>query len=462
MSPHILNPLIGVSAEQLKHCKLGTHVGTARLPEHGDDDHPTKKMVQHFRQLTRQEVAHSSTLDYEATCFVPACGPALIALRHSSEDPLTREFGKSLTVVGQSPDGPFRLHCPQYYVKVTSGREAKPFWAIAAPVNAPTTIDYGAPRTIARVEAIINNFDFQYGNHDQGAPSSKIVLPKNILRVQAAGRPIDFSWRADRQQLRDLADAGLLRSAAFTKFSFAAWEGASEEDLITFAQDVASLCTFAIGQHSGVPVLTFLDGNGEVVKRFVWQSMESRVRRGGVLDNSEIPTGLPGFFAQCFEEHVRMRHSPLPWRRLPFVCAAIEDPPYLEQKFASLMMALEFFINNSLRDRPDSLTQTQIEGLQLPGLLGHARRVLGWDIPGHYTARELYRLLRNAVMHGGELPTKDAAVFRHNFDKWRLFLARRALIRLGYTGKIHSPVSGFGGLSQVDDFSEEGNSFEPR
>lgn len=64
-------------------------------------------------------------------------------------------------------------------------------------------------------------------------------------------------------------------------------------------------------------------------------------------------------------------------------------------------------------------------------------------------------------MHGGELPTKDSTEFRLLFDKWRLFLFRRVLIRLGYQGQVISPHNGWKSSSDVADFSEEHNSFIP-
>ena len=42
------------------------------------------------------------------------------------------------------------------------------------------------------------------------------------------------------------------------------------------------------------------------------------------------------------------------------------------------------------------------------------------DIPKHSVARDTIRLLRNAVMHGGELPTQDRTEFRQLFDKWQV------------------------------------------
>ena len=64
-------------------------------------------------------------------------------------------------------------------------------------------------------------------------------------------------------------------------------------------------------------------------------------------------------------------------------------------------------------------------------------------------------------MHGGEVPTKDATEFRLLFDRWRLFLFRRVLIRLGCRGKVISPHKGWASSSEVADFRQEHNSFTP-
>jgi hypothetical protein len=142
---------------------------------------------------------------------------------------------------------------------------------------------------------------------------------------------------------------------------------------------------------------------------------------------------------------------------MPFLFAAIEDPPYLEQKIATLMAAVELFIRNALTE-DGRLTKEQIDSKSLPELIGAAGNLLGWDIHKHYTTQERYRLLRNATAHGNALPG-DIADARHDFDKWHLFLARRYFIRLGYKGSVASPQRGFASSSLVDDFSEENNCF---
>jgi len=100
-----------------------------------------------------------------------------------------------------------------------------------------------------------------------------------------------------------------------------------------------------------------------------------------------------------------------------------------------------------------------VAGKTLPELIGAARGVLRWDVPNHYTARERHRRLRNAVAHGDELPD-DASAVRRDFDKWRLFLLRRLLIRMGFRGKVRSPEKGWASLSRVDNFEEGHNSFQ--
>ena len=64
-------------------------------------------------------------------------------------------------------------------------------------------------------------------------------------------------------------------------------------------------------------------------------------------------------------------------------------------------------------------------------------------------------------IHGEAPPTADNAQFRLMFDKWRLFLFRRVLIRLGYGGTVVSPHTGRESDSDVGDFSQEHNNFTP-
>src|SRR5262249_19369542 len=128
------------------------------------------------------------------------------------------------------------------------------------------------------------------------------------------------------------------------------------------------------------------------------------------------------------DEHCRMQQTEL-WRRMPSLYAAIEDPPYLEQKYATLMMAVELLIRSSVIEG-GHLSLAEAETKTLPPLIGLARDTLRWDVPEHSTEGNRYRRTRNAVAHGGSLPA-DIDQVRDDFDKWKLFLLRRLFIRLG-------------------------------
>ncbi|MGH9240810.1 MAG: hypothetical protein ACRD3G_22425 [Vicinamibacterales bacterium] len=264
-----------------------------------------------------------------------------------------------------------------------------------------------------------------------------------------------FRHRLEHDELLALVRAGLLRSASFTEIAFDLSAGETDDQALDFSTNVAALCTFASGTGVGVAMLELQDGAGTPVRRIIPQPVTSRYRAFEIVEDFH----LPQLFSETFAEHIRMKETHAPWRKLRSYCGSLEDSPFLEQKFASLMMAIEYFIRNSLLER--GLPPKRVASYDFPSLIGAARTELSWDIPRHYTAKETVRLLRNAVMHGGELPTADSAEFRRLFDKWRLFLFRRVLVRLGYTGQVASPHKGWASASAVGDFSEEQNCFRP-
>lgn len=407
-----------------------------------------------FEKWLGRRMVALSELDFEASCLVPATGNCMILLRNQSECLPSRNWGGGLTITGDSPDGKFELTCPQFYVKAGSQKNEQPAWAILSPVNHRVIVVYGTARPITRVVAIINNFDFEYGNW----PTDLKEIPREkVLRVQTGGRTVDFAKRDNYVRLRNLLEVGLLWSTALLTFSFSTWEGASEDDLVTFADHVGSLCSIVAQQHTGIPVLTFLDNEGRAVKRILGDAIESRFRQSYVLRHLHFPEALPKLFVQCFDRHVQMQESHL-WKRLPAFFAGIEDSPYLEQKCATLMAGLELLFRNSLIEGGHN-SEEEAKKITLPGLLGKARKELGWEIPSHYTEKDLYRLLRNAVSHGDHLPGQPDEI-RYHFEKWRLFLMRRFLLRLGFDGKVASADHGYASVSSVSDFSEDHNSFE--
>jgi hypothetical protein len=302
------------------------------------------------------------------------------------------------------------------------------------------------------VAGTINNFDFDHGN----VKSSGGLPGREVLRLEAGGRTVDFVWRSNRVQLRRLVDAGFLGTSSFVNFSFAAWPDASDVELTNFADSVASLCSFVVEQHTGVPILSFLDAEGRVVCRTLRASVQSKYRDECALRVIHGDTGLPQLFRQCFDNHCCMLQTDL-WRRLGPLFAAVLDPPYLEQKYATLMMAVELLIRSSLIEA-GHLDLSEAESKTLPKLIGMARGLLRWDVPYHYTEEDRYRTIRNAVDHGGALP-HDPSVVYADFAKWKLFLLRRVFMRLGYTGQVASPQKGWASSSPVEEFSEEHNSF---
>jgi hypothetical protein len=441
-----LFPLQEEVARLTKDCKLKLHSGECDNVHQNDPSDPGWQLFAAFQQARQEDVELEPQRPFRASFVVPVSGDCLIFLHSPDDQCPSQNLGRNLTIRGTSPDGCFVATCPQFYVSATSDSGVHPAWVIASPVNGPMQIEYGEPRQLDRVEAIINNFDPARGNTSD-----------QILRVEADGRTVDFNWRPRRSHLRTMLDAGVLRSAALTSFSFRAWDGAGEADLLSMAYNVASLCSVATRQQTGIPVITLLDSCGRVVKRVIPQPVESDFHTQHSLRFlSSDEFGLPRLFRECFTEFAQMQRSEL-WRRMPPLIASLEDQPFLDQKVACLMAALERLIRNCLIENDE----TEIQATNFTELIAAARGALRWDIPKHYTSRERHRELSNATRHGDDLPFSSDIV-RNDFDKWRLFLTRRYLMRLGYRGPVSSPRQGWASTSPVDDFTEENNSFSRR
>lgn len=450
MDAKALYPLGEDAARLLRHCRLPLHHGIGRIASHDDTDH---SIASALKRLADQSALAPSDSNFAASCLVPAASDCLIIMRWESDNHLARNFGKDLVVAGTSPDGPFELSCPQYYVNSTSTAWEKPGWSIASPRNGPLTIRYGNPRPIASVRAVINNFDFEYGNVTY---KNRDVDAPQVLQVHPLGRTVNFRWREDHRALLRLVETEVLRYSALVTFSFSAWPNATEDDLSAFAHQIAAMCSFVAKQHTGIPVLSLLDTNGHPVKRIVGNAVESAFRTSYVLRDLHLPEEFDKLVDQCFAELVVLLANN-EWQRLFATCRAIEDPPFLEQKAASLMAAVELLMRICLVEQ-SKLSLEESEKKTLPELVGLVKKHLGWSVPTHYTTGERHRLLRNAVAHGNKLPSPAPNV-RNDFDKWHLFLLRRILLRLGFDGKVASPQGGFASVSDVHEFSEVHNSF---
>jgi hypothetical protein len=392
-----------------------------------------------------------STVRGVAEFILPAEGHAVVAFRSESSK-LGCDFANDLVIEGTDPLGSFRIHVPQCHVQGDAGAFTRG-WSLAAPINQPVRVEYGPERPVHICKVLLNNFDYACGDAvvtDRGA-----TRQGTRLQFEAGGRLAEFRWRPDHDELLALMHADILPSGSLTEVSFEPRDSETDDDLMQFAQDIAAICTFAVGASVGVAMLEMLDADGAAVRRVVTNPVGSRYCPREVVSDIH----LPALFRETFHAYVSMRQSDLPWRKLPSYCGSLEDCPYLEQKFAAVVMALEFFMRNCLIEagRPAK----EVASLTFHELIGAAKNRLSWEVPKHYAAGDTTRLLRNAVMHGGELPTKDSAEFRLQFDKWRLFLFRRVLIRLGYSGEVVSPYQGIESSSHVADFSADHNSFEP-
>ena len=398
------------------------------------------------------------------TLRAPQSGSTRFRIEGAVETLPPRGFNEGpITFAGDSEDGLFTATIGQYGVVAAPPQNRRlefgiESWAIAIPRNEPVIIEYGSHRDVRVVEALINNFDFGKSNACALDKIGEGAGP--ALSVMAGQRNVVFRRYSGYDELLLRARTGEVKSPALCAFEFAVAPEESDDSMRNFAHDVAALCSVASGQHTGLPVVTMLDEIGHPVRRYIGDPIESALRVPPVLDPKSIPHCITQLFQECFDEFVRMRQSALRWDRLVSELAAIEDPPYLEQKFASLMMAVEFFMKASLRESPAYPTPGDLSEKSFKDLIAITRKHLQWDTPKHYTIHERVRKLRNAVMHGGNLPTVDQQEFRSMFDKWRLFLHRRVLIRLGYSGDVASVEGGWKSSSSVDEFSADHNTFD--
>lgn len=446
-------PVYPLDAEHdclLKHARLHLHLGKARIESQLDRDssHPLAKLFKHFNP----DAPELPDVEFDAAFFLPVSGNCQVFLQCQPDFRLHRNFGANLTVAGNSDDGPFTFRCEQFYVETEGEGPAGRRWAVAHPVNKPAELTYHCAGPIARVTALLNNFDFDTGNE----PKDSGV--RHILRVQAAGRDVDLIHQHGHEQVRTLLKARMIAPATLTNFSFDSWPGATEDELVAIALDIAGLCGIVACQHTGIPLVTFSDANGRPIKRLLTHPIKSSFRDEYILRDLQLDRALPQLFRQCFDNYRQMQQSEL-WRPIAAHCKSIDDSPYLEQKTAKMFAGLERLLRNSLVEAK-CCSQGEAEKKMLMDLIGLARKQLRWEIPSHYTERDRVRELRNAVSHGGELPQTPGFVSKE-LKKWTLFLMRRVVMKLGFDGLVSCPdiEQKQMSLSRVDDFSERYNSW---
>ena len=128
---------------------------------------------------------------FEASFLVPPAGNCLVFLCWPGEGRLSRNFGEGLTVIGNSPEGPFRLFCPRvlYQDRVPDERAAR----LGGRLPDPPARDRVLRRSPAR----------RHRHRDRQQLRLRSRQPKRyqrpgaseVLRVEAAGRTVDFAWR---------------------------------------------------------------------------------------------------------------------------------------------------------------------------------------------------------------------------------------------------------------------------
>ena len=400
----------------------------------------------------------AGSVEGEAAFLLAASGPPIAAFAHPHAEWLGLVSYETLKVEGWHDGQAFRMVCPSGHFNGPVRSRDRSEWNLLRPLNEPMSVEYGSPRPVRTVRVLLNNFDYEYGDAVRRHPTWKNPRVGRPLTVDAEGRRLTFRWRRDHAAVHALLGSDLVECSSLVDVSFAAWEGASEHELIAYAYDVATACVFVAGQLTNACAFELLDTHGVVVKRVIPTPVESPYRSTAVIPDEDIPR----FFTECFAAHRAMRLDER-WKKLSSYCGTVEACAVLEQRYMAVAIALEFVMRNALMDA--GMTQNEVARLELGPLVGLARRLVGWAIPSHYEPNRRWRQIRNAVAHGNERGpnlTSTNTEFREEFDKLKLLLYRMALLKLGYQGNVLAPLDGRLRTSAVGDFSEERNTYRYR
>ena len=83
----------------------------------------------------------------------------------------------------------------------------------------------------------------------------------------------------------------------------------ADDDVVELGVDVASLCTFAVGEGVSVPLVEWTDSDGEIARRLIPQPVTSRFRRKDIIEDFR----LPEYFEATFGEFLRMKKCHRAW-----------------------------------------------------------------------------------------------------------------------------------------------------
>jgi hypothetical protein len=275
-----------------------------------------------------------------AEFILPVDGQAVVAFR-ATTGVTSQDLGTDLVIEGDSEFGAFRIECPQCYVPHqinthpdTSG------WSLISPINRPVRVRYGSTRPVSKLSILLNNFDYTHG--DALTSDTGFTVIGTPITANLGHHRITFRHHRHREHVLPLVEAGVLRSASLTEVICEVRPEHSDATLLEFGSDVAAVCTFAAGMLVSTAMFDLLDDEGAVVRRLIPQPVVSRYRDTRIIRDIH----LPGFLRVAFGEYVKMKQTHAPWHKLAGYCGTLEDPLFLEQKFASLIMAVEFFTRN--------------------------------------------------------------------------------------------------------------------
>jgi hypothetical protein len=377
--------------------------------------------------------------ELECELSVRANGDCVILATGGS--PIAYPWGRgffSFEMVGESAEGSFQASSSYISIRQINN---EPAWALLAPVNGPLKINYAQGRSHL-LEAEVLNLDIRMSEGDSRGDWSLEAATKDAF--------LKFRPTLQADQLLILTRIGSIDSPCLSKFSFHIPGTWNDDEAIAWAVDVSFFCSFVAGVQVGIPLITFYDTDGKPLKRLLRQPIVGKFRKPSRIIP---PDSIPQFFSECFAAHINMKETNQAWSKLASYCSSIEDSIFLEQKLVSLLTALEYFLVTSLIEKGQAAEK--VTEADLPGLVGQFRRVTQIPIPKEYSEDDI-RLLRNALIHPGEKTMKPS---RADLDRWRLFLFRLVLMRLGYTGDVFSPAVDILSRSKVNDFRKECNTF---
>jgi hypothetical protein len=404
----------------------------------------------HFRKSPEAENRR-----YPSILFATISGECFVAVR-GPRNHFQTNLGSNLRLEGTHEGRPFTFIAPRFCCRRESGFTDNEEWVLFEPINEPAVLTYQACDKAVAARCLQLNFTVSEDPDRQARP----------LSVQAGGREVCFESVAHSRDILHLLQSGGLSSAPTSVIRFPLHDGESEQQTTELAWNIASFCGLAARQLTPPVRLDWVTDRNEPVRVEFYSPIRATFRKA---NRSLLPGlhfcrgGLADFFHQCFDSFVALHRDPS-WLTVFNLAWTYDDGVFLENRIAAVMAAVELLLRVSLEEEQGRIQSKLLERKEPPKLgelIGAAKGHLRWSIPKHYVRLDLHLQTRNAAVHARSLPCSPREAL-DQLQKWGLFLYRRILMRLGYTGQVWAAGKGFSMLTQVDDFSEEANDFTPR